>query len=137
MAFVQERIIDWGDCDPAGIVYYPCYFRWIDATFHALGRAAGFDQTSLARDFGLLGTPLVDAGLKFLSPGRYHDPLRIEARIARMGGSTVTVAYALSIRGRAVAEGQEVRSFVAEVDGRLKAVPIPDPIRAALAPYVA
>ena len=26
-----ERDVTWGDCDPAGIIYYPTYFRWIDA----------------------------------------------------------------------------------------------------------
>jgi YbgC/YbaW family acyl-CoA thioester hydrolase len=132
MDFVQERIIEWGDCDAAGIVYYPNYFRWIDGCFHALCREAGFDQLSLARDFGLVGTPLMESGLTFRSPGRYHDRLRIAARITRLGGSGLTVGYALSIDGRAVAEGSEVRAFVAMVEGRLKAVPIPAPIRAAL-----
>lgn len=136
MAFVQDRIIDWGDCDAAGIVFYPNYFRWIDATFHALGRAAGFDQRSLARDFGLIGTPLVESSLKFLSPGRYHDSLRIAARIARLGGSGLTVAYALSIDGRAVAEGHEARVFAAAGEGgKLRPAPIPEAIRAALEPY--
>ena len=23
--------IQWGDCDPAGIVFYPRYFEWFDA----------------------------------------------------------------------------------------------------------
>jgi 4-hydroxybenzoyl-CoA thioesterase len=136
MAFVQERIIEWGDCDAAGIVYYPNYFRWIDGCFHALGRAAGFDQMSLGRDFGLMGTPLMESSLKFVSPGRYHDSLRIEARITRLGGSGLTVAYALSIDGRAVAQGHEARAFVAEVEGRLRPAPIPTPIRAALEAYL-
>lgn len=132
MAFVQERIIEWGDCDAAGIVYYPNYFRWIDGTFHALGRAAGFDQTALARDYGLLGTPLVESGLRFVAPARYHEALRIEARITRLGGSGLTVDYVLAVGARRVAEGREGRAFAAEVDGRLRAVPIPAPIRAAL-----
>jgi 4-hydroxybenzoyl-CoA thioesterase len=137
MAFVQDRIIEWGDCDAAGIVYYPNYFRWIDGCFHALGRAAGFDQMSLGRDFGLMGTPLMESSLRFVSPGRYHDRLQIAARLTRIGGSAVTVAYALSIDGRAVADGTEARAFVAEVDGRLRPVPIPSPIRTALEAYLA
>lgn len=136
MAFVQERIVEWGDCDAAGIVYYPNYFRWIDGCFHALCRAVGFDQVSLGRDFGLAGTPLVDSGLRFVSPGRYHDRLRIAARITRLGRSGLTVGYRLSIDGRPVAEGAEGRAFVAAVEGRLKAVPIPAPIRAALESYL-
>ena len=23
--------VQWGDCDPAGIVFYPRYFEWFDA----------------------------------------------------------------------------------------------------------
>jgi 4-hydroxybenzoyl-CoA thioesterase len=136
MAFVQDRIIEWGDCDAAGIVYYPNYFRWIDGCFHALGLAAGFDQMSLGRDFGLMGTPLMESSLKFVSPGRYHDTLRIETRITRLGGSGLTVAYTLSVAGRAVAEGHEARAFAAEVEGRLRPAPIPAPIRAALEAYL-
>ena len=135
MAFEQQRIVEWGDCDAAGIVYYPNYFRWIDGCFHALGRAAGFDQMTLARDHGLVGTPLMESGLKFRSPARYHDRLAIAARITRLGGSGLTVDYTLSVDGRRAAEGQEVRAFVAMVDGRMRAVPMPDAIRAALEPW--
>ena len=28
--FVCE--VHWGDCDPAGIIFYPTYFRWFDAS---------------------------------------------------------------------------------------------------------
>lgn len=138
MAFEQQRIIEWGDCDAAGIVFYPNYFRWIDACFHALGRAAGFDQTSLARDHGLIGTPLVEAALRFRAPARYHETLTVQARITRLGHSGLTLAYALSVEGRAVAEGREVRVFAATAeDGRLRPAPIPAAIRAALSPHVA
>lgn len=135
MSFNQQRIIEWGDCDAAGIVFYPNYFRWIDGCFHALGRAAGFDQMSLARDHGLVGTPLASSSLRFLSPGRYHDTLTIAATITRLGGSGLTVGYALSIDGRAVAAGEEVRVFAAADGDRLRPVPIPPVIRAALEPY--
>jgi YbgC/YbaW family acyl-CoA thioester hydrolase len=135
MAFVQERVIEWGDCDAAGIVYYPNYFRWIDGCFHAMCRASGFDQMTMMRDHGLVGTPLVESGLKFRSPARYHDLIRVEAVISRMGGSGMTVDYTLTIEGRLVAEGREVRAVAAEVEGRLKSVPIPDAIRKALEPW--
>ncbi len=34
--------IEWGDCDPAGIVFYPRYFEWFDACSTGLFEAAGF-----------------------------------------------------------------------------------------------
>ncbi|BEU28074.1 hypothetical protein PBP221_82140 (plasmid) [Paraburkholderia sp. 22B1P] len=27
--------VQFGDCDPAGIVFFPNYLRWVDAAFHA------------------------------------------------------------------------------------------------------
>jgi 4-hydroxybenzoyl-CoA thioesterase len=26
--------VKFGDCDPAGIVFYPNYFRWMDSVLH-------------------------------------------------------------------------------------------------------
>ena len=36
--------IEWGDCDPAGIVFYPRYFAMFDASTHALFEAAGWSE---------------------------------------------------------------------------------------------
>jgi acyl-CoA thioesterase FadM len=33
MSFRTEILVAWGDCDPAGIVYYPNYFHWFDTIF--------------------------------------------------------------------------------------------------------
>ena len=34
--------VHWGDCDPAGIIFYPTYFRWMDAAAWALLDAVGY-----------------------------------------------------------------------------------------------
>ena len=34
--------IEWGDCDAAGIVFYPRYFAMFDASTHHLFEAAGW-----------------------------------------------------------------------------------------------
>src|SRR6266850_1537964 len=34
--------VHWGDCDPAGIIFYPTYFRWMDAATWALMESAGY-----------------------------------------------------------------------------------------------
>ena len=33
--------IAWGDCDDAGIVFYPHFFRWMDTAFHRWLRERG------------------------------------------------------------------------------------------------
>ena len=42
MIYTRHARIEWGDCDPAGIIFYPTYFRWIDAASWALFDAAGY-----------------------------------------------------------------------------------------------
>jgi 4-hydroxybenzoyl-CoA thioesterase len=42
--FVHRRDvqIQWGDCDPANIVYYPRYFEMFDDSTSIMFEAAGF-----------------------------------------------------------------------------------------------
>ncbi len=138
MTFSVERIVEWGECDPAGIVFYPNYFRYIDAAFHELARKAGFDQTSLIRTYGLFGTPLVEAKLRFLGPARYGDKVTIAVSISRLGRTGLTLSYRLFAASRLIAEGHEARVFTKASDkgGQgLVPAPIPPAIRAALETY--
>ena len=51
-AFEMERIVEWGDCDAAGIAFYPAFFRWMDAAFHLMTEADGWRQAALMRTAG-------------------------------------------------------------------------------------
>jgi YbgC/YbaW family acyl-CoA thioester hydrolase len=118
--------IEWGDCDAAGIVFYPNYFRWFDAAFQRLLKTRGQTQDSLKETYGIVGTALVDAGASFRSPGRYDQELTVAVRIAEWRRATFRVEYAGSIEGRQVIDGHDVRAFVkADPDGQLSAMPIP------------
>ena len=44
--------IEFGDCDPAGIVYYPRYFAFFDAATFALFERAGIPKRTLIKDYG-------------------------------------------------------------------------------------
>lgn len=129
--FRAERLVEWGDCDAAGIVFYPNYFRWMDGTFHAFTRRLGFDQRSLMAG-GLLGTPLVDAGCTFRSPARYYDTLGVSLSVTALGGSSLSLSYTFRVGDRVTAQGHEVRAFVAETDRGIAARAMPDAVRAAV-----
>jgi hypothetical protein len=59
--FVNRRDvqIQWGDCDPANIVYYPRYFAMFDDSTSTLFEVAGFSKQDLVRKYGLVGIPMV------------------------------------------------------------------------------
>ena len=132
MAFETRRHVDWGDCDAAGIVFYPTYFRWMDSVFHEMTSALGFDQRTLP-DHGVMGTPLVDVGARFVSPASYGDQLDVTAEVTRMGTTGFTLNYRFSAANRFVADGHEVRVCIQrDPSWSIAKTAIPDTIRTQL-----
>lgn len=127
-----ETIIQFGDCDEAGIVFYPRYFYWMDSAFHGLVRGHGWNQRKLRAMFGTAGTPLVKATGNFLSPATYDDRLTVSAGIARWGNSSFEIAYKGSVDNRPVFEGWETRVWLVQTGGRPRTGAIPDDFRKAL-----
>ncbi|MGP1255809.1 MAG: acyl-CoA thioesterase [Kiloniellales bacterium] len=128
-SYVAHRRVDWGDCDAAGIVFYPNYFRWMDSVFHELTESAGFDQRRLQTEFSLLGTPLIDAGCSFKAPASYGDDLQVSAAVTRLGESGLSLLYRFACGDRDVAEGREARVFVKSSASGLAKAPIPASLR--------
>src|SRR6516165_11513513 len=63
--FVHRRrfTIEWGHCDPAGIVFNSRFFEFFDwGTWMLFEAALGVKPSELATAFGIAGLPLVDAG---------------------------------------------------------------------------
>jgi len=78
---VNSRVvrIEWGDCDPAGIVYYPRYFAFFDASTSALlERALGMTKHHYLKAYDFSGHPLVNTRSRFLIPTRFGDDVTIE-----------------------------------------------------------
>lgn len=74
--------IEWGDCDPADIIFYPNYFRWLDGLTAHHFKAVRLPKPELIRRYGDVGFPMVDTHAEFhisLGPG---DDLVIETSIA-------------------------------------------------------
>ena len=43
----MQRTVEWGDCDPAGIIFYPTYYRWMDAASWHLFEQAGYSAARM------------------------------------------------------------------------------------------
>ncbi len=127
----HEVTVEWGDCDPAGIVYYPSYFRWFDQASHRLLAAAGVAHNDTHGGWKE-GTPLVAAECSFKRASQPGEKLLVESRVSRFGGSSFTISHVFrDASGRIAAEGTETRIWAEkEGDARsLKAVPIPAEVR--------
>jgi 4-hydroxybenzoyl-CoA thioesterase len=124
--------IEWGDCDPLGIVYFPRYFEFFDACTNALFEKAGFPKPELFKKFRMDGIPLVDVKAKFMAPSSFGDTVVVESKIAEWGRSSFSVEHKL-FRGEALAvEGFEKRVWVVrtgEGEKRIKSAEIPREVR--------
>lgn len=125
--------IEWGDCDPAGIVFYPNYFRIFNMATDALFTAAGFPPSTAFAHFGILGYPMVDTRAIFKAPNRFGDSIFVLSRISRWGRSSFDVSHRAHNKLGLSIEGYERRVWSAVDDaGQMKGIPIPDEIRAVL-----
>jgi YbgC/YbaW family acyl-CoA thioester hydrolase len=132
MRVVFRTVVQWGDCDEQGIVFYPRYFYWMDCAFHALLRDAGLSQRILRQRYGILGTPLVKATATFAAPTTYDQALGVEAAVARWGNSSFEIACRGLSDGVTIFEGSEHRVWLLPGPGKGKGGPIPEDVRAAL-----
>lgn len=128
--------IQFGDCDPAGIVYYPNYFRFFDnATAALLSAAFGTHKRLWIERHGIVGIPMVDTGAKFTKPSRFGDVVDIRSEITELGRSSFSVRHTLTNGGEPAVEAHEKRVWVGrdpENPEKIRSLPIPDSVRAVL-----
>ena len=74
--------VEFGDCDPAQIVFYPNFLKWMDSAARHLFVAAGVPPWSdLEAQTGIIGTPLVEVSARFVRPATYGDEIAVESWI--------------------------------------------------------
>lgn len=129
---VQHRRVEWGDCDPAGIVFNPQFFRWFDHGTALLYEAAGWPKAQMLARFGAAGCPLVETRASFHAPCRYGDDVAIVSEFVALRRSSFDVRHRLTLDGTLCVEGHETRVWtVKDPDtGRLRSAPIPDELAA-------
>jgi 4-hydroxybenzoyl-CoA thioesterase len=128
--------IEWGDCDPAGIIFYARYFDIFDvSTTVLLERALGMKKSEYLKAYDFLGHPLVETRARFLRPTRFGDEVSIETAVAGCGRSSFKIEHRLTKAGVLSAEGYETRVWAIrhpDDPKRMKAQPIPAEIVARL-----
>jgi 4-hydroxybenzoyl-CoA thioesterase len=128
--------VEWGHCDPAGIVYFPNYFTYFDASANALFLGAlGLNKYQMLKKYDLVGIPVVDVGARFIVPSVFGDVVTIESTVVDIKRSSFRMQHRL-LRGETLAvEGHETRVWAGRDPAdaaRLKGRPIPDEVIAKL-----
>jgi 4-hydroxybenzoyl-CoA thioesterase len=132
----HQVTIEWGHCDPAGIVYFPNYFSYFDAAANALFlRALGLNKYQMLKQYELVGIPVVEVGARFIVPSVFGDVVTIESMVVEIGRSSFRMRHRL-LRGETLGvEGHETRVWAARDPAdpsKLKSKPMPEEVIAKL-----
>src|SRR5258707_793671 len=132
MGYIVNRrqvTVDWGHCDPAGIVFNSRFFEYFDTSSWALFHVAlGVPPPDLATTFDIVGIPLVDARAKFLRPVKFGETIDIQSTIGEFRRSSFSVQHRLLVAHTLAVEGSETRVWAAadkDDPAKLKSRPIP------------
>lgn len=129
-----EYLIRFSHCDPGGIVHFPRFFDMINSAvedWFASSLALPFDTMHLQRRYGF---PIVHTQCEFLKPCRIGERLVLELSVARIGRASLDLAIRGRIGGEERIRARNVRSMMSLETYR--ALPIPEELRAAMAPFV-
>ena len=130
----RQFTIEWGHCDPAGIVFNARFFEFFDwGTWSLFDAALGVKPHELASVYGIVGIPLVDSGARFIAPARFGDAVELTSRVSEFRRSSFDVEHKLVVHGAVAVEGRETRVWAIRDPSdpdKIKAQPIPADVTA-------
>jgi 4-hydroxybenzoyl-CoA thioesterase len=129
--FTRKLTVEWGHCDPAGIVFNPRFFEFFDWSTALLIRAAlDVEKADMLNAYGVAGIPLVDSRATFLRPSRYGEEIEIISNVTAVGRSSFEIAHKLFNGGELAVEAYEKRVWtVRDVEtDRLKSRAMPEDV---------
>lgn len=129
--------IEWSNCDPAGIIFNPHYYIWMDAGSHALMKAAGVDMaTAVQTDANFMGYPLVTSSAQFHSPAMLGDVLTLSSTVTKIGNTSFETRHTFyrintdNTPDVLLCSGSEVRVWGGkDQSDKLIALRVPDGVR--------
>jgi len=124
--------VNFGDCDPAGIVFFPNFSRWMDAASLSFFMQCGVPPWRvLEKARGIVGTPLLEIHTRFIKSVTYGETIVIATQVEEWRDKVFIQLHRVTRGDELICEGRETRIFVTrDAAGQLKSIPVPADIRA-------
>ena len=123
-----------GDCDPAGIVFFPNFSKWMDASSLNFFMQCGVPPwRELVKTRGIIGTPLLEIHTRFLKPATYGQTLQVHPSVIEWSTKVFTHKHVIQRGADILCEGTEKRAFCIrhpEDPDRIKAIEVPEDLKA-------
>ena len=121
--FCVTEPVRWSDVDAAGVVYFGAFVRFFEIAEEELFREAGVPYGEVFERFDCW-LPRVKYACEFRAPARLGELLRVSARVKRLGGKSISLAFVVDkADGTRVADCEIVLVCVERASFKSKAVP--------------
>ena len=133
MKTVFKIDVQFGDCDPAGIVFFPNFSKWMDAASLNFFVSHGvLPWRELVKTTGIIGTPLLEINTRFMKSATYGEMIEISTEITEWRPKVFVMQHIVTRDETLLCEGTELRAFCVKdpVTDRIRAIEIPADIKA-------
>ncbi|MGY8635406.1 thioesterase family protein [Bradyrhizobium sp. 14AA] len=117
-----RRIVNWGECDFAGIAYTPRFADWSVEAIEQAYSSLGVPWRELHEKHGL-GSPFVRMSLEFKSPLHLDDELQQRVTVAKVGRSSIEWSVVGKVADRVIYEATLVNVIVDKQTGASSPLP--------------
>ena len=118
-----RRRVQFHELDPAGIVHFSWFYRYMEEAEHALWREAGLSIAPPQREIDF---PRVSATFDFLHPLRFEEEFDVTIRVAAITDKSISYTCAITRGDVRIANGQMTVVCVSNGPNEtMKAIPIP------------
>ena len=130
---IYETEVMFGDCDPAGIVFFANFSKWMDASSLNFFVKCGVPPwRELNKTRHIIGTPLLEIHTKFFMPATYGERLQIHTSVQEWRAKVLIHKHVVMRGDDLICEGTETRALAVRLpdEDRIRAIPIPEDIKA-------
>jgi 4-hydroxybenzoyl-CoA thioesterase len=133
MAYQTSRRLNFGDCDPSGIAYFPSYLHILVGVCEEFFATIGMPWPALIAQ-RQIGVPTVTLDLTFNSPGFHGDMMDFAVKVMRVGQSSLDLDHEVCSNNRLLWTAKQ--RLVATSHETHKAISWPADVRAAFQPHL-
>jgi 4-hydroxybenzoyl-CoA thioesterase len=133
--YSYDRRLNWSECDPGGIVFFPHYARWMVDGLNEMFLSFGVDPNAPRGDDALGGLPVLGLSMKFVSAPALHETVTHRITVTNVGGKSMTFQHRFLRGDELLMEAEETRVWAEHPLGNpraLRTLRIPEHVRALL-----
>ena len=121
--------VEWGDCDPYGIVFYPNFYKWMDNSQWNYFNKINYPISKLEKEYGIVGLPLLHTEANYIKACYREDILNVETSLIKITKSTLKLQHIIKRKKELVCYGSETRIWAKRNKNTIISGPFPEKIK--------